>query len=1035
MISNFPSTLQNYLQQLAVYRGQGASEDSIRDLFLSFLRAAFPRLNTLEPIWLEEHVPALRVQGGFADALYGDLIFEFKRHLDESSLRDGQEKLRRYLLNQHHPDRFFGILSDGETLQVYALRDEQLVRVDEIRLNSDRHEESKIWLDVYLFHEKRLVPTANDVALRFGERSPTFWRSMRLLRGLWQREHQDPSVQTKFTEWRSLLSIVYGSTVGDEELFLRHTYLALFARVLAFVALRQQAPPRDDLPGLVTGETFERLGLDNFVTNDFFAWVNSDLSTTCDILSALATRLTGAYDLSAVKEDLLKELYQELVDPDTRHELGEFYTPDWLAELTLRRAGFPSPDLPSLLDPACGSGTFLFIAVRLMREAGVCGSALVDWCAHQMAGIDVHPLAVIIARTNLVLALGDDLRHARDRFSVPVYMADSLSLPQALGASREDTTIVVPVDMDTLSRVVKKERISGLASEFHLPSAMADSPDLLNDAIDHLIEFANPSYSDEDADEGFKTWMIKSLPQTHWMLWRSNFRLMRWLLRPPATDTVWRFILKNAYRPALLARRRFTFVVGNPPWLAYRFIQRRDYQSRVRELVFYYQLLDKADQHLFTQMELATLFFAFCAEHYLADGGTLAFVMPRSILTGAKQHASFRQRFVSTAEELIDTEQVKDLFNTTSCVVIWRKQEKASQKKVRTIHLAGELPIRNASLKIALDHLRKTETFFVPPIATGQSPYLERIVNGASIYPRCLWFVRPPQDVKVLPQQRPPLETDPRVERQAKRPWNSVRLRGSVEADFLFATLLSDNMLPFGWRALSLIVLPLVEHRLLDARAAIREGKTGLAGWLQEAEKAWQTHRKSSEELLDYLNWQKKLTAQRPKGCFKVLYNTSGTHLCSCVVDGSTLDHWRVYNLPVQGFIADTKTYWMETESSDEAHYLCATLNAPVVDEAIKPFQPKGAFGAQIGKGERDIHRRPFEILAIPVFDPHDKRHQRLAELSRECHEKVSAMTDEWIDEAIRSAPIGKLRQIVRTHLSEQVRVINEIVSDILKGS
>ncbi len=242
-------------------------------------------------------------------------------------------------------------------------------------------------------------------------------------------------------------------------------------------------------------------------------------------------------------------------------------------------------------------------------------------------------------------------------------------------------------------------------------------------------------------------------------------------------------------------------------------------------------------------------------------------------------------------------------------------------------------------------------------------------------------------------------------------------------------------MLPFGWRALSLIVLPLVEHRLLDARAAIREGKTGLAGWLREAEKAWQTYRKSSEELLDYLNWQKKLTVQRPKGCFKVLYNTSGTHLCSCVVDGSTLNNQMVYDLPVQGFIADTTTYWLETENGDEAHYLCAILNAPGVDEAIKPFQPKGAFGVHTGKGERHIHRRPFEILAIPVFDSHDTRHRRLAELSRECHEKVSAMTDEWIDKAARSAPIGKLRQIVRAHLSEELRVINEIVSDILKGT
>ena len=29
---------------------------------------------------------------------------------------------------------------------------------------------------------------------------------------------------------------------------------------------------------------------------------------------------------------MLKELYQELVDPDVRKLLGEFYTPNWLAQ-------------------------------------------------------------------------------------------------------------------------------------------------------------------------------------------------------------------------------------------------------------------------------------------------------------------------------------------------------------------------------------------------------------------------------------------------------------------------------------------------------------------------------------------------------------------------------------------------------------------------------------------------------------------------------------------------------------------------------
>ncbi|MCS7254875.1 MAG: hypothetical protein NZ781_12750, partial [Armatimonadetes bacterium] len=68
-------------------------------------------------------------------------------------------------------------------------------------------------------------------------------------------------------------------------------------------------------------------------------------------------------------------------------------------------------------------------------------------------------------------------------------------------------------------------------------------------------------------------------------------------------------------------------------------------------------------------------------------------------------------------------------------------------------------------------------------------------------------------------------------------------------------------------------------------------------------------HRKSQEELLDYLNWQGKLTAQNPTGVFKVLYNTSGTHLCSCVVDARDVSKWQVYDLRVKGFVAQHTTY------------------------------------------------------------------------------------------------------------------------------
>jgi hypothetical protein len=200
-----------------------------------------------EPISLEEHIPGLRVHDGFADAFFGDLIFEFKRHLDDAGRSDGLGMLERYLGNQSHPELYFGILTDGECLEGCALSSGGLTKVDGLTLNADLPAESKLWLDCYLFHEKHLTPTAGDVVRRFGEKSPSFWHSQRSLNQLWGQLGAEPSAQTKLAEWQGLLSIVYGAAVGDESLFLRHTYLALFARVRALVTLERRAPTDREL--------------------------------------------------------------------------------------------------------------------------------------------------------------------------------------------------------------------------------------------------------------------------------------------------------------------------------------------------------------------------------------------------------------------------------------------------------------------------------------------------------------------------------------------------------------------------------------------------------------------------------------------------------------------------------------------------------------------------------------------------------------------------------------------------------------------
>jgi type I restriction-modification system DNA methylase subunit len=101
---------------------------------------------------------------------------------------------------------------------------------------------------------------------------------------------------------------------------------------------------------------------------------------------SIVDRLSN-YDPSAAElepekvKDLFKRLYQNLVPKKIRHDLGEYYTPDWLAELVLNEVSWTSETFEKLaqekgslapldlklLDPACGSGTFLVLAISRLK--------------------------------------------------------------------------------------------------------------------------------------------------------------------------------------------------------------------------------------------------------------------------------------------------------------------------------------------------------------------------------------------------------------------------------------------------------------------------------------------------------------------------------------------------------------------------------------------------------------------------------------------------------------------------------------------
>jgi hypothetical protein len=1013
---NLGEKLHEYLAAARQARAQRTSHDYRRHLFLQFLQEAFGV--SAREVSIEKDVQALGVRGR-VDTLFRDIVFEFKRDL-ASERAAGRDELAKYLRSPQVPSPSFGVLTDGIVFEVYVLSDAGLEAIDDPvdlgALAEEAPEAALLWLDSFLFEHRNVAPDSQDVVRRFGAHSAVFRAASALLASMYERLAEDEGTRVKFDEWNALLSKVYGSRdVGTVRLFLRHTYLSLLVKVLTYGALlNRRARTADELVGIVDGSRFRQAGFLDLAEADFFAWVLAEpvRLEAVRLLRGFAQHLES-YDLREVNEDLLKELYQELVDPETRHDLGEYYTPDWLAELTLQEAGYRGEG--RLLDPACGSGTLLFVAIRQARRSGKRRTQLARYALENIMGLDVHPLAVTIAKANYALAMGADLPGYRRAVSIPVYMADALLREET---RKEGEPIEIPVDVGK----------AGAEQKFVVPADMARSPSVLDDIVHALCLAATRGGEPHAAAANFRDYLADlGLTQTQRAFWSNNLKVMTDLVRENR-DTIWGFILRNAYRPIYLSNTRFDFVVGNPPWLAYRYIQDRRYQAQVKALVFAYGLLERSDVKLFTVMDTSTLFFEFCHDRYVAPGGTIAFVMPKSVLTGAKQHQRFQR---SGFNGLIDLEQVTPLFNVPACVVM-RRGARRPARPIPMLELAGHLPRKNVGWAEAGALLEERRGSYSPREPAVRSPYFVSARAGASVYPRCFWFVRPTYrgGLGVTDQRLPYLETTPDIQRDAKPSWKGMRFHGEVEADFLYATVLGQDLLPFGLRKLELVVLPLLRGKgpgppeLLTRETADLRGYLHLAAWLEQVEAAWAARRKTSTDrtLCERLDYQRKLTQQTLKGCYKVLWNKSGTHLVSCVVDATRT--MRAENLRVQGFVAEMVTYYYEAQDEAEAHYLCAILNAPPVNEKIKEHQTRGAWGP------RDITRLPFQVLPIPKYDAASAVHRRLAAASRRCHQKVAAMASE-----IGAGGIGRQRMQVRQILHAELARIDELVAELLRGA
>ncbi len=771
-----------------------------------------------------------KVHRGSADTLYNKIIIEFENDL-KVSLKHAKEQLAGYLLGQFNSGEGYNftlIVTDCLTWKVFAPDVSQLDRFeslkeDELKLNEvvsasfilteHNTEDFYYWIDRFLFKEQKQRATLKRIEESFGYQSNTFIESFRELTKHFNEVKKYSEVQVSYEQWKKFLSIAYGSFDASENNFLIHTYLSVFAKMLAYaVVSNDDYIDEDEVKGIINGSIFNKYNIQNFVDNDFFHWIGSDINFRgLKKVFRLIAQEISSFDFNNVDEDILKGVYQELIDLDTRHQLGEYYTPDWLCERVVNEFEFKATE--KILDPSCGSGSFLRAAIHRIRQINP--NISVEELNNNIYGIDIHPLSVQIAKTTMLLALGKEITKSKKPVHINIILANTLLAPEGV-KNLFGGEFIMQIDKEKLWLNTQ------VFEDVHLfDEALEVCEDLAEQSMNKKKEtkqtFEN-NLNRRYKSGGMNPQVIDSFYQIYESL-KS--------VKEKGRDSIWKFIVQNLYKPYFL-NKKFDYVIGNPPWFTFSSIKSEEYQNLLNGLASKYNV-KPANVKNFPNLEIAAIFLSYCSSYFLNDNGKLAFVLPRSFFS-ADHHDNTRSGKSKgfRLKQIWDLTDVSPLFKIPSGVLF---AEKATLLKsipasgLEGISFAGNLPAHNCNLKMAKPKLSETKNkwFYIKQgkssafstrkvkSQTKINPYKQSFKRGAELSPRTFYFIQ-------LTQETPPdwedriinIKTSDEIQPDAKAPWKGLAFSGKIESNFIFKTALSKSILPFALYRPALVTLPII---------------------------------------------------------------------------------------------------------------------------------------------------------------------------------------------------------------------------------
>jgi hypothetical protein len=1016
-----------------------ASEATIESQFERVLYAALREIGLdFNP---EKEVQVHRHLGkGRLDSQIGAVVIEYKRpaHLSTpSQISQAKRQLIEYLTHLSHQldSPLAGFITNGKSILELRIEKGEIISVSSLEeLNSEslqRLVQSLVALDLRALTPKNLIQefcgtdyegALFDLARSLQaslakEASPKTDMLFSEWQELFRLAHNDQSQQRRIEERREALGVIFRTDIQNptdeyKSLFALHTAYAsvlklIGYRIISFLSFGERLDDYESLVGsdaktlrifcddLENGKSLRELGMLNLLEGDFFSWYSDKAQWTPVIAAGIKSiiRLLSRYESApnifspdrAI--DLFRHLYEATVPQVIRASFGEFYTPTWLSMNVLDSAklavGWRT------LDPCCGSGTFLVTAImRLRSECGrLSRKVLLSEILARVVGIDLNPLAVLMARINYFFHIADLVELGQD-IHIPVYLGDASYVPET---SKEGSVELLSYRLKTLKAslaVVLPKSLVNNAPRF-LKTMHAYEQEII--ALDHLGAIAALAEATAEKDRS---------PEV--LAHFENLTSQLLDLESRGWNGIWGRIISNFMITGCLGK--FTAIIGNPPWIDWKNLP-SGYRDKIKEFSLSQGLFSGAGRTGGINLNVCALIAHVASKNWLSGKGILAFLMPRELALQASYEGWRRLpgqpsrgflRFHDWTDAGHPFEPVKEDFMTyvigpklsqrKHVPVTFYRKRRESKKAASTW----------ADTREACNNLEITQGF-ASQVVPGSTVFtfaksLQDLEQFAKIAGSCAYIGREgiefyPQELLLFKYVGPGPKPRTVIVENLQNPRSKFRIERKkivLEEIYLFPLVKGPAIRRFEHDYNGLIVaFPYTEkdvHRPISA-SQLRKESPFLYRYYQQFEEIISAQTKFSD----------KIRGEHP-GEFYGLARTGAYSFAEAFVAFRDNSKWCAAvlsktEMPWGGkkrFLFQNHAVSMCERATggfvgiEEAHYVCAILNAPVVEKFIFATSD-----------ERSFKIRP--PVYVPLFDRQDERHRDLARLSRLCHRDPQA--------------------------------------------